>query len=90
MRAAAPGRVVYGGAGIPYYGNLLIIKHNDRYLSAYGHNDRLLVSEGQEIAAGQQVAVMGDSGTGTDVVKLHFEIRLDGTPVDPLRYLPGR
>lgn len=88
VRAAAAGRVVYGGAGIPHYGNLLIIKHNDQYLSAYAHNQRLLVNEGDEVRAGQQVAEMGDTGTGTDSVKLHFEIRLDGTPVDPMRYLP--
>jgi lipoprotein NlpD len=90
VRAAASGRVVYGGSGIPHYGNLLIIKHNEKFLSAYAHNERLLVSEGQEVAAGQQIAEMGDSGTGTSVVKLHFEIRQDGEPVDPLRYLPRR
>lgn len=86
--AAADGRVVYGGSGIPHYGNLLIIKHSEQFLSAYAHNDRLLVSEGQQVAAGQEIAVMGDSGTGTEVVKLHFEIRLDGSPVDPTEYLP--
>ncbi len=88
VRAAAPGRVVYGGSGIPHYGNMLIIKHNEQFLSAYAHNERLLVSEGQEVAAGQQIAEMGDSGTGTGVVKLHFEIRQDGEPVDPMKYLP--
>jgi lipoprotein NlpD len=90
VRAAAAGRVVYGGSGIPHYGNLLIIRHDERFLSAYAHNDRLLVSEGQEVAAGQQIAEMGDSGTGTNTVKLRFEIRRDGEPVDPLRHLPGR
>jgi lipoprotein NlpD len=88
--AAADGRVVYGGSGIPHYGNLLIIKHDERYLSAYAHNQRLLVAEGEQVRAGQRVAEMGDTGTGADGVKLHFEIRLDGTPVDPLRHLPGK
>lgn len=88
VRSAADGRVVYSGAGIPHYGNLLIIKHDDRYLSAYAHNQRLLVSEGNTVRAGQQIAEMGDSGTGAQEVKLRFEIRLDGTPVDPNRYLP--
>lgn len=87
--AAADGRVVYGGSGIPHYGNLLIIKHDERYLSAYAHNQRLLVAEGEQVRAGQRVAEMGDTGTGADGVKLHFEIRLDGSPVDPLRHLPG-
>lgn len=90
VRAAASGRVVYSGSGIPHYGNMLIIKHNEQFLSAYAHNDRLLVSEGQEVAAGQQIAEMGDSGTGTGSVKLLFEIRQDGDPVDPMKYLPGR
>ncbi len=88
--AAADGRVVYGGSGIPHYGNLLIIKHDERYLSAYAHNQLLLVAEGEQVRAGQRVAEMGDTGTGADGVKLHFEIRLDGVPVDPLRHLPGR
>lgn len=86
--AAAGGRVVYGGTGIPHFGNLVIIKHDERYLSAYAHNQRLLVGEGDQVRAGQQIAEMGDSGAGADGVKLHFEIRLDGTPVDPLQYLP--
>ncbi|MDX9741253.1 MAG: peptidoglycan DD-metalloendopeptidase family protein [Gammaproteobacteria bacterium] len=88
VRSAADGRVVYSGAGIPHYGNLLIIKHNDRYLSAYAHNQRLLVAEGASVRAGQQIAEMGDSGTGAQEVKLRFEIRLDGSPVDPVQYLP--
>lgn len=90
VRAAADGTVVYSGAGIPHYGQLLIIKHDSRFLSAYAHNERLLVREGQHVLAGQQVAEMGDSGIGTDAVKLHFEIRADGVPVDPLKYLPAR
>lgn len=89
VRAAAAGRVVYSGDGIPHYGKLLIIKHDEHYLSAYAHNERLLVGEGAAVAAGEQIAEMGDSGTGTNVVKLHFEIRRDGEPVDPLKYLPG-
>jgi lipoprotein NlpD len=88
--AAADGRVVYGGPGIAYYGNLLIIKHNERFLTAYAHNDRLLVREGEVVRAGQKIAEMGDSGTGATTVRLHFEIRLDGEPVDPLKYLPPR
>jgi lipoprotein NlpD len=88
--AAADGRVVYGGSGLAHYGNLLIIKHDEHYLSAYAHNERLLVHEGDTVKAGQPVAEMGSSGTGTNTVKLHFEIRLDGEPVDPLRYLPPR
>ena len=88
VRASAAGRVVYAGAGIAGYGNLLIVRHNARYLSAYGHNDRLLVGEGEQVAAGQRIATRGSSGT--DSVKLHFEIRRDGKPVDPLSLLPKR
>ena len=88
VRAAAAGRVVYSGSGLVGYGKLIIIKHNDRYLSAYAHNDALLVSEGANVVAGQQVAQLGDSGT--DRVMLHFEIRRDGQPVDPLQHLPRR
>lgn len=88
VRAAEAGTVVYAGDGLRGYGNLLIIKHNDNYLSAYAHNHRLLVAEGELVKAGQQIAEVGSSGTNTD--KLHFEIRRDGTPVDPLRYLPSR
>lgn len=88
VRAAAPGQVVYAGSGIVGLGKLIIIKHNSRYLSAYGHNDRLLVSEGEKINAGQTIARKGSSGT--DSVKLHFEIRKDGTPIDPLGLLPRR
>jgi lipoprotein NlpD len=86
--AAAPGQVVYAGIGLRGYGKLLIIKHNDTYLSAYAHNQRLLVQEGDVVKAGQRVANMGSSGA--DRVKLHFEVRRDGTPVDPLGYLPRR
>jgi lipoprotein NlpD len=86
--AAAAGKVVYAGTGIVGFGELLIIKHNDVYLSAYGHNDRLLVAEGQNISAGQTIAEKGSSGT--DTVKLHFEIRKEGKPIDPQRLLPRR
>lgn len=84
--AVAAGRVVYAGTGIVGYGELLIVKHNDIYLSAYGHNQRLLVSEGVRVAAGQKIAEKGSSGT--DSVKLHFEIRKEGKPVDPQKLLP--
>jgi len=86
--AAASGRVVYAGSGIAGYGLLLIIRHDNEYLSAYGHNDALLVDEGDTVRAGQAVARMGSSGT--DSVKLHFELRRRGRPVDPLARLPGR
>ncbi len=88
VKAAAAGRVVYSGSGIQRYGNLLIIKHNDKYLSAYAHNRRLLVQEGTLVKQGQRIAEMGRSGTGVGRVMLHFEIRADGVPVDPLAYLP--
>ncbi len=86
--AAAAGQVVYSGSGLRGYGKLLIVKHNETFLSAYAHNDRLLVKEGDFVKAGQRIADMGSSGT--DRVKLHFEIRRDGTPVDPLKFLPRR
>lgn len=86
VNAAAAGRVVYAGNALRGYGNLIIIKHNDDFLSAYAHNDSLLVSDQQEVKAGQQIAKMGN--TGTDSVKLHFEIRHKGKSVDPTRYLP--
>ena len=88
VRAVASGKVVYAGTGVTGYGSLLIIKHNDTYLSAYGHNERLLVSENTSVTAGQQIATMGSSGT--DSVKLHFELRRRGKPVDPLTLLPMR
>lgn len=86
--AAAGGQVVYSGSGLRGYGKLLIVKHNETFLSAYAHNDRLLVKEGDFVKVGQRIADMGSSGT--DRVKLHFEIRRDGTPVDPLKFLPRR
>lgn len=86
--AVAAGQVVYAGTGIVGFGELLIVKHDDVYLSAYGHNDRLLVTEGELVRAGQEIAKKGSSGT--DSVKLHFEIRKEGKPLDPLRFLPPR
>jgi lipoprotein NlpD len=86
--AAADGRVVYAGAGLRGYGNLIILKHNNTYLSAYAHNQTLLVKEDQAVKKGQKIAEMGSSDT--DRVKLHFEIRRQGKPVDPSRYLPPR
>ena len=77
---------MYAGAGLRGYGKLIIIKHNKTYLSAYAHNNQLLVKEGQVIAKGQKIAEMGSSDT--DRVKLHFEIRKLGKPVDPTKYLP--
>lgn len=88
VKATANGVVVYSGAGLVGYGELIIIKHSDTYVSAYGHNRRLLVREGQQVKAGQSIAEMGS--TGTDRVKLHFEIRRQGKPVDPLQFLPRR
>ena len=84
--AAATGKVVYSGNGLRGYGNLIIIKHNDTYLSAYAHNRELVVKEGQAVRAGQQIATMGVDSKGAPV--LHFEIRKNGKPVDPLRQLP--
>ena len=83
--AAADGRVVYAGAGLRGYGNLIIIKHNNTYLTAYAHNQNLLVKEDQVIKRGQKIAEMGNSDA--DQVKLHFEIRRQGKPVDPAKYL---
>ena len=88
INAVAAGNVVYAGSGIVGYGELLIIKHNEVYLSAYGHNDRLLVAEGDQVKAGQRIATKGSSGT--DKVKLHFEIRKEGKPIDPKRLLPSK
>jgi lipoprotein NlpD len=84
--ASAPGKVVYSGSGLRGYGKLIIIKHNKSYLSAYAHNDKVLVKEGQNVARGQKIAEMGN--TDADQVKLHFEVRLLGKPVDPAKYLP--
>lgn len=84
--ASAPGKVVYSGAGLRGYGKLIIIKHNKTFLSAYAHNSQILVKEGQNVVKGQKIAEMGN--TDADQVKLHFEIRRMGKPVDPLRFLP--
>ena len=86
--AAADGKVVYAGAGLRGYGNLIILKHNNTFLTAYAHNQTLLVKEDQSVKKGQKIAEMGN--TDADRVKLHFEIRRSGKPVDPSRYLPGR
>jgi len=88
VEATAAGTVVYAGSGLVGYGNLLIVKHSEEYLSAYGHNRRLLVREGDAVEAGQRIAEKGSSAT--DSVKLHFEIRREGKPVDPERLLPPR
>lgn len=86
--AAADGRVVYAGAGLRGYGNLIILKHNNTFLTAYAHNQALLVREDQAVRQGQKIAEMGSSDA--DRVKLHFEVRRQGKPVDPLGYLPKR
>lgn len=86
--AAADGRVVYAGAGLRGYGNLIILKHNNTYLTAYAHNQTLLVKEDQTVRKGQKIAEMGN--TDADRVKLHFEVRRQGKPVDPAKYLPPR
>lgn len=88
VRAAADGVVVYSGNGLIGYGELIIIKHSDTYLSAYGHNRKRLVKEGEHVRAGQLIAEMGSSGAPRE--ELHFEIRKNGKPVDPADYLPGR
>jgi lipoprotein NlpD len=85
--AAANGKVVYSGTGLRGYGKLVIIKHNNTYLSAYAHNNNILVKEGEEVKKGQKIAEMGS--TDTEQVKLHFEIRKQGKPVDPSKYLPA-
>lgn len=88
VRAAEDGVVVYRGNGLTGYGNLLIVKHNDRWLSAYAHNRDMVVKEGTVVKAGEKIATMGASGTFR--TQLHFEIRRDGKPVDPLPLLPGK
>lgn len=88
VKAAANGEVVYAGSDLSGYGRLIILKHNSSYLSAYAHNRELLVDEGDSVKAGQKIAEIGS--TGTTEPKLHFEIRRDGKPVDPMGYLPGR
>jgi lipoprotein NlpD len=84
--ASAAGRVVYAGAGLRGYGKLVIVKHNNTYLSAYAHNREILVKEGQQVSKGQKIGEMGD--TDADQVKLHFEIRRLGKPIDPAKFLP--
>ncbi|HEA51051.1 peptidoglycan DD-metalloendopeptidase family protein [Marinobacter antarcticus] len=88
VRAAADGSVVYAGNGLLGYGNLIIVNHNEHYLSAYAHNRKILVSEGEGVKAGQVIAELG--GSGTERTMLHFEIRKNGNPVDPAHYLPPR
>lgn len=88
VKAAAGGNVVYAGSGLLGYGNLIIVNHNEQYLSAYAHNRKILVQEGEDVKAGQVIAELGSSGTDRPV--LHFEIRRNGNPVDPARYLPRR
>jgi lipoprotein NlpD len=88
VRAAADGVVVYSGNGLVGYGELVIIKHSDSFLSAYGHNRKRLVKEGEKVKAGQTVAEMGSSGATRD--ELQFQVRRDGNPVDPLQYLPPK
>jgi lipoprotein NlpD len=88
VKAASAGRVVYSGSGLRGYGKLIIVKHNEQYLSAYAHNRKLLVKEGDTVKLGQRIAEMGRSGA--DRVKLHFEIRREGNPVNPMQYLPKR
>lgn len=86
--AAAEGKVVYAGSGLRGYGQLVIVKHDATYLSAYAHNQKILVKEGQSVKRGQKIAEMGK--TDSDSVKLHFEVRRQGKPVEPMDYLPGR
>jgi lipoprotein NlpD len=88
IKAAANGRVVYSGGGLTGYGELIILKHNNTYLSAYGHNASLLVTEGDSVKKGQRIAKMGE-GPGREP-RLHFEIRKNGEPVNPRQYLPAR
>jgi lipoprotein NlpD len=83
--ASSAGKIVYVGAGLKKYGRMVIIKHNDNFVSAYACNQRLLVKEGQRVTAGQKIASMGTAKQGMAI--LHFEIRLNGKPVDPLKYL---
>ncbi|MGH8119595.1 MAG: peptidoglycan DD-metalloendopeptidase family protein [Gammaproteobacteria bacterium] len=86
INASAAGEVVYSGSGLLGYGRLIIIKHNDTFLSAYAHNSELLVQEGEHVQGGQDIALMGEANNGK--AYLHFEIRKNGQPVDPLKYLP--
>jgi len=88
VKAAEAGRVVYSGSGLIGYGRLIIIKHNEKYLSAYAHNRKLLVKEGQQVTKGKQIAELGKANDGQPL--LHFEIRRDGKPINPLALLPRR
>jgi lipoprotein NlpD len=88
VKAAGPGIVVYAGSGVRGYGNLILLKHNDQFLSAYAHNDSLRVSENDVVEAGEVIATMGDSDA--ENVRLHFEVRRDGQPQDPMDFLPAR
>ena len=85
--AASPGKVIYSGSDLRGYGKLVIIKHDNTFLSVYAHNSNILVKEGQQVTKGQKIAEMGN--TDTDQVKLHFEIRQQGKSVDPMKYLSG-
>jgi len=86
--AAAAGKIVYVGSGLRGYGNLVIVRHSAAFLSAYAHNSKILVKEGAAVTKGQKIAEIGSSDT--DQAKLHFEIRRQGKPVDPAKYLPAR
>lgn len=88
VKAAGPGIVVYAGSGVRGYGNLILLKHNDQFLSAYAHNDSLNVKENDVVEAGEVIATMGNSDAGS--VRLHFEVRRDGQPQDPMDFLPSR
>jgi lipoprotein NlpD len=88
VKAAADGQIVYAGSGLLRYGDLIIIKHNDKFLSAYAHNDKILVKEGAFVKQGDVIAELGSSGIDRNM--LHFEIRVEGTPVDPMQHLPSR
>lgn len=88
VKAAGPGIVVYAGSGVRGYGNLILLKHNDQFLSAYAHNDSLRVSENDVVEAGEVIATMGDSDA--ENVRLHFEVRRDGQPQNPMDFLPSR
>ena len=86
--AAGDGEIVYSGSGLRMYGNLVIIKHNDDFISAYAHNKQILVKQGQSVKRGQRIADLGKTDDGQ--ARLHFEIRYRGKPVDPIKYLPPR
>ncbi len=86
IKASAPGIVVYSGSGLLRYGKLIIVKHNETYMSAYAHNSLLMVKEGEKVASGQQIAKMGQDSNGRAL--LHFQIRKNGTPIGPIKYLP--